>query len=70
MQEVAQEFKTQKDCFQLEIEVVKEQLQEMEEKAARLEEEIALFRAKDKKLAEHQDKNAPVIKRNRAQHIE
>lgn len=47
MQEVAEEFKTQKECFQLEIEVVKEQLQEIEEKAAKLEKQIALFKAKD-----------------------
>ena len=70
MQEVAQELQTQKDCFRLEMEVVKEQLQEMEEKAARLEKEIDLFKAKEEKAGQHRDKDTPAIKKNRAQHTE
>lgn len=70
MQEVAQELQTQKDYIRLEMEVIKEQLQGMEEEAARLEKEIDLFKAKEEKLGQHWDKDTPAIKKNRAQYIE
>lgn len=63
MQEVAPELQMQKNCFQLEMEVVKDQLQEIEEKMARLKKEIDFFKVKEKKLGQHWDKNTPAIKK-------
>lgn len=52
------------------MEVIKEQLQEIEEKAARLERKIDLFKAKEEDLGQHWDKDTPAMKKNRAQYIE
>ena len=61
MQEVAHELQTikesadaQRECFQVEMEIVREQLQEMEVKSARLEKEIGLFKAKEQKLGQQE----------------
>ena len=71
MQEVAHELQTikesadaQRECFLVEMEIVREQLQEMELKSARLEKEIGLFKAKEQKLGQHLSKDTPAMKEN------
>lgn len=50
----------------MEMEIVREQLQEMEVKSARLEKEIGLFKAKEQKLGQHLGKDTPAMKENQA----
>jgi len=74
MQEVAHELQiikksaeAQKEFFRVEMEVVKEQLQEVEAKSIRLEKERGLFKAKEQKLGQHLGKNTPAMKENQTQ---
>jgi len=73
MQEVAHELQTieesadaQKECFRAEMEIVREQLEEIEVKSARLEMEISLIKAKERKLDQELGKDTLAIKENQA----
>lgn len=71
MQEVAHELQiikesaeAQKEHFRVEMDVVREQLQEMEAKLMRLEKELGVFKAKEQKLGQHMGKDMPVAKKS------
>ncbi len=71
MQEVAHELqiikesaKAQKEHFEKEMEVVKEQSQEMEAKSMRLEKELGFFKAKEQKSGQHKGKDTSIAKKN------
>lgn len=51
----------------MEVEVLKEQLQEMEVKSARLEKEIGLLKAKEQESGQHLCKGTPAMGKNQAQ---
>lgn len=78
MQKVAHELQTikqthkesmeaQRECFQVEMEGVREKLQQMELKSARLEKEIGLLKTKEQTLGQHLSNSTPAIKENQAQ---
>jgi len=64
LQIVKESAEAQKEFFQVEIEVVREQLQEMEAKSMRLEKEISSFKAKEQELGQPPDMDIPAAKRN------
>lgn len=53
-----------KDFFGVDMEVVREQLQEMEAKSIRLEKEISFLKAKEQKLDQPPGMDIPAAKRN------
>ncbi len=68
MEEVAHELQIIKESAEaqkIEVEVVKEQLQEMEAKSIRLEKEIGLFKAKEQKLGQNRSKDMSAIRKTR-----
>ncbi len=78
LQTVKELAEAQNECFRVEIEVLKKrsqemelksakQLQEMELKVSSLERELGLLRAKEQKLGQHLDENAPARGKNKAQ---
>ena len=74
MQEVGHQLQTmkesaeaQKECFRIEIEELREQVQEMEINSAKLEKELGLFKAKEQKLGESLDEGTLERKKSQAQ---
>ncbi len=77
MREVAHELQAIKESaearekrFQVEIEIVREQLHEMEVKSARLESEIALFQAKEQESSQQLSKKTAAKGKNQVQPTE
>lgn len=76
MQEVGHQLQTmkelaeaQKECFRIEIEELREQVQEMEMKSAKLEKELGLFKAKEQKLGKRLGRGTLEMKKSQAQPI-
>ena len=64
LQIIKESAEAQKERFEEEMEVVKEQLQEIEAKSMRLEKELGSFKAKKQKSGQHKDKDTSVAKKN------
>jgi len=67
LQTIKESAEAQKECFRVEMEELREQLQEMEMKSARLEKELSLFKAKEQKVGEHLGRDISEMKKNQAQ---
>jgi len=66
-QTVKKSAEAQKECFRIEIEELREQMQEMEIKSAKLEKELGFFKAKEQKLGESLGEGTLEKKKSQAQ---
>ena len=67
LQTIKELAKTQKECFWIEIKELREQVQEMEIKSAKLEKELGFFKAKKQKLGKSLNKGKFERKKSQAQ---